>query len=100
MNSYFCYKYFRATDEKVSQKYYNWILKLKKLSICLFLFNFGVIRFNIFSPKEFKSYYKSNKLIENIIYSCLGFHSCIYLISWIYEYYKFKKITLNYNKLR
>ena len=76
------------------------ILKLKKLSICFFLLNFGIMRFNILSPKVFKIYYKKNKIMENVIYSCLGFYFLVYLISWGIEYYQFKKITLNYNKLR
>ena len=76
------------------------ILKLKKISICLFLLNFGIIRFNILSPSNFKIYYKSNKFFENIIYSCFGLYFAFYLITWGYEFYKFKKITLNYNKLK
>ena len=76
------------------------ILKLKKISICLFLLNFGIIRFNVLSPSKFKIYYKANKLFENIIYSCFGLYFTFYLISWGYEFYRLKKITLNYNKLK
>ena len=67
------------------------VLKLKKLSICFFLLNFGVIRFNILSPSNFRIYYKKNRILENVIYSCLGFYFTIYLISWGYEFYKLKK---------
>ena len=100
LNSFFYLKYYKTDDDKKSQKYADRILKLKKLSTCFFLLNFGIMRFNIFSPKDFKIYYKKNKIMENIIYSVLGFHFLIYLLSWGYEYYKYKKITLNYNKLR
>ena len=100
MNSYFYYKYYKTIGQKDSDKYINRILKVKKLRICLFLLNFGIMRFNVLSPSNFKIYYKSNKLMENIIYSCLGFYFAVYLVSWGYEFYKLKKITLNYNKLR
>ena len=100
LNSFFYYKYYKTIGHKYSLKYMNRILKLKKMSICLFLLNFGIIRFNILSPGDFKIYYKSNKFFENVIYSCFGLYFAFYLISWGYEFYKFKKITLNYNKLK
>ena len=100
LNSFFYYKYYKAIGHKDSLKYVSRILKLKKISICLFLLNFGIIRFNILSPSNFKIYYKENKFMEKIIYSCLGLYFATYLISWGYDFYKFKKITLNYNKLK
>ena len=60
LNSFFYYKYYKTIGHKDSLKYMNRILKLKKMSICLFLLNFGIIRFNILSPNDFKIYYKSN----------------------------------------
>ena len=81
LNSFFYYKYYKTIGHKDSLKYMNRILKLKKMSICLFLLNFGIIRFNILSPNNFKIYYKENKFFENIIYSCFGLYFTFYLIS-------------------
>ena len=93
-------KNYKTKDNNVVDKNTKIIAIIKKINICLFILNFVLIRFNYLSPINLKIYYNENKLLVNIIYSILGFYYLIYLLTWAYEFYQVKKISIRYSKLR
>ncbi len=93
-------KIYKTKDNNVIDKIIKIIAIIKKINISLFTLNFILIRFNYLSPENLKIYYNENKMVINIIYSILGFYYLIYLMTWAYEFYQVKKITIRYSKLR
>ena len=93
-------KNYKAKDNNVIDKNTKIIHIVKKINISLFILNFILIRFNYLSPINLKIYYNENKLLINTIYSIFGFYYLVYLLTWAYEFYKVKKITMRYSKLR
>ena len=93
-------KIYKTKDNNVIDNNIKIIAIIKKINISLFILNFILIRFNYLSPENLKIYYNENKMVINIIYSILGFYYLIYLMTWAYDFYQVKKITIRYSKLR
>ena len=91
-------KNYKSKDNRIIVKNSKIISKLKKVNICLFILNFLFIRFNFLSPKDLKIFYYKNKILVNIVYSCLGLYYLILLIVRTYEYLR-KRKSIKYSTI-